>query len=60
MNPKEPPKGCMEIPGYICEVVEGSAWLTKDGKLTTVWQERGVWNTPEEAQKAAEKAMREE
>jgi len=50
--PKEPPKGCQEIPGYIVDLFEGSAWLTKDLQVTTVWAERGVWATQEEANKA--------
>jgi len=50
--PKEPPKGCQEIPGYIVDLFEGSAWLTKGLQVTTVWAERGVWATQEEANKA--------
>lgn len=50
--PKEPPEGCQEIPGYIVEIFKGSAWLTKDLQVTTVWRERGVWATQEEANAA--------
>ena len=50
--PKEPPEGCQEIPGYIVELFEGSAWLTLGLGVTTVWSERGVWATQEEAHAA--------
>jgi hypothetical protein len=50
--PKEPPEGCQEIPGYIVDLFEGSAWLTKDLQVTTVWSERGVWATQDEANAA--------
>ena len=56
--PKEPPEGCQEIPGYIVDLFEGSAWLTKDLQVTTVWAERGVWATQEEANKAMMTVMK--
>ena len=56
--PKEPPEGCQEIPGFIVDLFEGSAWLTKDLQVTTVWAERGVWATQEEAKKAMMTVMK--
>ncbi len=47
----EPPAGCMEIPGFIM-IVKGGGWLTKDGKVTENFEERGVWETPEDAEMA--------
>lgn len=49
------PEGCEPIPGYIVECRNGTGWLTKDGSVTQVWQERGVWATPELAADAAER-----
>lgn len=57
-EPKEPPKGCQEIPGYIVDLFEGSAWLTKDLQVTTVWSERGVWSTQAEANAAMMAVMK--
>ena len=50
----EPPKGCQEIPGYILVLIPGKKWLTQDGRATTIFNERGVWATPEDAEKAKE------
>lgn len=30
--------------GYYVELCENSAWLTKDGKVTCWYEERGVWD----------------
>jgi hypothetical protein len=46
----EPPEGCMAIAGFILVVEEGKSWLTKDGKVTTNFKDRGVWDTPEESE----------
>lgn len=46
---RDVPAGCQEIPGYILDVFDGSAWITQDGQVTDKWQERGVWPTPEAA-----------
>jgi len=56
--PKEPPEGCQEIPGYIVDLFEGSAWLTKDLQVTTVWAERGIWPTAAEAHAAMMAVMK--
>ena len=56
--PKPPPEGCQEIPGYIVDLFEGTAWLTKDLQVTTGWAERGVWATQEEAKKAMMTVMK--
>jgi len=58
MKPKEPPECCQEIPGFICVVVEGCAWLTKEGDVTTDWNRRGVWDTTEEAKEVALMSLR--
>lgn len=57
--PKPPPEGCQEIPGYIVDLFEGSAWLTKDLQVTKVWSERGVWPTQAEAHAAMMVVMKE-
>ena len=51
--PAEPPEGCIEIPGFIL-VVKDKGWLTKDGMVTNVFCERGVWESEEDAEKALE------
>ena len=51
---QEPPTGCMEIAGFILVIEEGKSWLTKDGVSTTNFNERGIWDTPEEAEAARE------
>jgi len=56
--PKEPPNGCQEIEGFIIDLFEGSAWLTNDLQVTTIWAERGVWATQEEANKAMMTVMK--
>jgi hypothetical protein len=48
----EPPKGCMETAGYILVLKPGKKWLTADGRATTVFSERGVWATIEDAEHA--------
>lgn len=59
MKPKDIPEG-FEVEGWICVVVEGCAWLTKEGLVTTKWAERGVWQTEEDALDAAMKANQKE
>jgi len=56
--PRNPPPACQEIPGFIVDLFEGSAWLTNDLQVTTVWAERGVWATQEEAKKAMMAVMK--
>ena len=51
------PEGCMEIPGYILDVFDGSAWITQDGRVTDKWAERGVWPTPEAAAEMMERCL---
>lgn len=46
------PEGCVEIPGFILDVFDGSAWMTQDGQVTDRWPERGVWPTAEAAEEA--------
>lgn len=53
-EPLEVPKCCMECPGFILTVEPGKSWLTSEGEVTTVFSERGVWETLEEAEKARE------
>jgi len=48
------PSGCHEAPGFILDVFDGSAWVTRSGEITTKWEDRGVWPTVE----AAESMMR--
>lgn len=43
----EPPEGCLEIKGFILVIVPGECWLTQEGKVTSVFSERGVWETVE-------------
>ena len=45
------PKNCMEIPGVILVIEPEKAWLTQDGQVTEVWEERGIWPNEEEALK---------
>jgi len=55
MNPDEPkqvPEGCVECPGYILDMFDGSVWITQDGRVTDKWEERGVWPTFEAAEQA--------
>jgi len=47
----EVPKKCMETPGVILVIEPGKAWLTIDGYVTEVWEERGIWPNEEEAMK---------
>lgn len=56
-QPKEVPEGCMEIPGFIIDVFDGSAWLTQDGKVTSRWEERGFWQTIEEAEEMMQRVL---
>ncbi len=51
------PEGCQEIPGYILDVFDGSAWITQDGKVTDKWHERGIWPTPEAAAEAMQRCL---
>ncbi len=64
MKPKEyapairgVPEGCQEIPGYILDVLNGSAWITQDGQVTDKWKERGIWPTPEAAAEMMERCL---
>jgi hypothetical protein len=59
MKPKPAPAGSQEAPGFILDVFDGSAWMTKDGQVTTEWKERGVWGTYEEAEKAMKEFTKE-
>jgi hypothetical protein len=52
---KEPPDGCIEIPGFIIVVSEEKAWLTKDGNVTDDFKQRGVWETEKEVEDAIDK-----
>lgn len=55
--PREPPPGCLEIPGICVEAGRQGTWLTQDGKRWTMDRsERGIWKTNESALAAAEKA----
>ena len=58
MNPTEPPEGCVEIPGYFL-TISGVGWFKKDGGVTRVFSERGVWETQEDAQKAIDEFTKE-
>ena len=51
------PPGCQEIPGYILDVFDGSAWITQDGKVTDKWHERGIWPTPEAAAEMMQRCL---
>ena len=48
----EPPPGCIEIPGFILVIEPGRKWLTQNGQATTVFGERGIWETEEDAERA--------
>ena len=54
-QPKEPPPGCQEMPGFCLDVFDGSAWLRLDGTVTDKWDERGVWPTWEAVVAARDK-----
>lgn len=54
---RDVPAGCQEIPGYILEVFDGSAWITQDGQVTDKWQERGVWPTPKAAAEMMQRCL---
>ena len=54
---RDVPAGCQEIPGYILDVFDGSAWITQDGQVTDKWQERGIWPTPEAAAEMLERYL---
>lgn len=47
----EVPENCMEIPGVILVIEPEKYWLTIDGYVTEVWEERGIWPNEEEAMK---------
>jgi hypothetical protein len=54
---RDVPAGCQEIPGYILDVFDGSAWITQDGQVTDKWQERGIWTTPEAAAEMMQRCL---
>lgn len=59
MEIQDVPPGCMEIPGFIIPIhSDPPAWLTLEGNVTHLWQERGVWETPELANEAINKFCR--
>ena len=60
MEIQDVPPGCQEIPGYVVPVysMDTPAWLTLDGDVTRVWQERGVWPTSAAARDAIDKFCR--
>ena len=49
-RPIDPPDGCIEITGIILVIEPGKSWVTLEGYKTTVFAERGVWPTLEEAE----------
>jgi hypothetical protein len=51
-KPLEPPEGCVQMPGFILVVEPETSWLTKDGAVTTVFADRGIWDSQEDAEKA--------
>ena len=51
------PKGCQEIPGFILDVFDGSAWITQDGQVTDNFIDRGVWPTKEAAEEMMERCL---
>ena len=51
------PEGCQEIPGFILDVFDGSAWITQDGQVTTEWSQRGIWPTVEAAEAAKQNCL---
>jgi hypothetical protein len=55
-KPIEPPPGCQVIPGFIV-VVFAKGWLTKTGRVTFEFSERGVWPTQESAEAARDKFL---
>lgn len=50
----EPPKECLEIPGVLLVIEPGRLWLSKDGVITDQWNERGIWETEQDALNALE------
>jgi hypothetical protein len=54
---RDVPAGCQEIPGYILDVFDGSAWITQDGRITDKWHERGIWPTPEAAAEMMQRCL---
>lgn len=60
MEVKDVPAGCQEMPGFIIPVhsMDTPAWLTLDGQVTRIWQERGIWDTVAEAREAITKFCR--
>ena len=54
---RDVPAGCQEIPGYILDVFDGSAWITQDGQVTDKWHERGIWPTPDAAAEMMQRCL---
>ena len=48
--------GSANFPGYCIDMFEGSVWLTKEGKITPNYDDRGIWMTLPEAEAALEAA----
>lgn len=48
----EAPKGCLEINGFILVLEVGKYWITQDGKATSDFDQRGIWETAEESNEA--------
>ena len=43
--------------GYIIELADGGPWLKNDLTWTPVWDERGVWHEPEDAELAMARSL---
>lgn len=41
---------------YYVEVADGGPWLGQDGRVVMEWDQRGLWATEDDAQRAAEAA----
>jgi hypothetical protein len=40
------------VKDFHVEIAENGPWLASDGTVTAVWEERGRWNTQDDAQAA--------
>lgn len=52
MDILDPPIGCIETEGFILVNEIGKLWLRKDLTITDIWEERGIWETAEDAETA--------